>query len=173
MTPQAAADAAGISRQGLMKQIRQGNFRAGGIEFIGRRAGKKWDVMLAAGDRAPQAAMGSLGGRPPGVPQMDTSQLRLKEAQLKVEKLAGEVKRLNQTNRDIRRGIFRDWCDCYNQATTEGHSRFISKIRAKRWPQDITEAVDDMVADWLKEDGARLDELIQEYEESQEAKAAK
>jgi hypothetical protein len=164
MTPQAAADAAGISRQGLMKQIRQGNFRAGGIEFIGRRDGKKWDVMLAAGDRAPQAAMGSLGGRPPGVPN-GGGQAPPMEA-LRAKRLWTQIKLDEQKLAEHDRQLRMRFAECVRNAIQAAGADFAGKARALRLPPEMADQVGKLGQGLKDEFKQRFQEEYEEWEKS-------
>ena len=99
MTPQQAADMAGVSRQALMKQIHEGEFATGDMIFKATRKGRNWNVEAVSAPPTPGKAA------PQGTPAGTRSQLEL----LKVKRLYTQIQldeqKLAANNRSLRRRL--------------------------------------------------------------------
>jgi hypothetical protein len=164
MTPEQAAKAAKISRQALMKQITIGAFTAGGVDFVGYRVGKRWDVDLASAagaDRTAQAN-GAMGGRPLG-PQGPAGGGPPIQA-LKAKKLYTDIKLGEQKLADHDRGLARDWSDCLRRALLAAGGEFAGKARAMRLPPEIADKVTALAQGLLDSVRDRLKEELETWE---------
>jgi len=129
MTPQQAADMAGVSRQALMKQIHEGEFATGSMVFRATRKGRNWNVEAVSAPTPGKAA--------PGVPTGTRSQLEI----LKVKRLYTQIQldeqKLAQNNRQLRRRF----AECVNRAIRSAGADFAGRARALRLPPEQAEEI--------------------------------
>lgn len=166
MTPQAAGDAAGISRQAIMKQIREGEFTAGGVRFIARREGSRWDVILATANTVQQSSGGNNaningGGRRVGYSGSAPPLEALKAKRLWTQIQLDEQK-IEENNRQLRRRF----AECVNNAIMSAGADFAGKARALRLPPDVVDDVSNLGVSLKNEFKQRFIEELEEWEKT-------
>ena len=157
MSPAAAAKAAGISRQGLMKSICEGNFLAGGIEFYAVKQGRNWEVKIVRQTETQAPAVG--GGH---APALDTSTL----AGLKVKQLVTKIQLDQQKLAEHDRALRKRFAECVNNAVKSSGSDFAGKARALRLPPEQAEAVGKLGLALKNEIRTRFIDELHEWEAS-------
>jgi len=150
MTPQQAADMAGVSRQALMKQIHVGEFSTGAMIFRATRNGRNWDVDAVS---APPAAT-------PGPTPGARNQLEI----LKVKRLYTQIQLDEQKLLANDRMMRRRFAECVNRAIRSAGADFAGRARALRLPPDQAEAVGKLGQRLKDEFRAKFLEELEELE---------
>ena len=139
MSPAAAAKAAGISRQGLMKSICEGNFLAGGIEFQATRKGKNWDVAIVR--QTDTQAIGGHDRRSRKGELTPASQGGQTLTSLKLQSMVTKIQLDQQKLAEHDRALRKRFAECVNTAVKAAGSDFAGKARALRLAPEQAEAV--------------------------------